>query len=406
MKIGLITSIFLPYRRGGAETVVVNIVNGFKKTNHQIFVITICPFSGLKSLWPQRTEEDGIVVYRFYPLNIFSFININQYKKRTLLRLIWHGLDIFNLHSYFVIRSILKKEKPEVVMTHMLKGIGYLTLWAIRGLKIKNIHTLHDVQFVTPSGIIFKGEEKAWQHTCFLTKLYQKINRCLLGSPEIVISSSKFLMDFYSERKFFPSSQKIILNNPISQPTIDLNTLTKPTDNIFRFLFLGQIEKHKGILFLIEVFKELLKELPPEEKAELLVVGTGSLLEEVRKISADFPEIKFFGFIPNNELSRIFAQTDVTVVPSLCYENSPTVVFESLAHGVPVLAARIGGIDFVKDNENGFTFEAGSSDDLKRVLKFALKNKEKIRKMAKKTQESIKGITIENYIQHLERLMR
>ncbi len=400
-KICLITSVFSPYTRGGAESVVANIVNGFKNSGYQIFVITICPFKGLRSLWPKKYIEGNLTLYRFYPLNLFSYLNINKYKKRPFLRLCWHGLDMFNLHAYFIIRHILKREKPEVVMTHVLKGIGYLTCRAVKSKCIKNIHTLHDVQLATPSGLILKGKENAWQHRCWLTKLFQFFNRWLLNNPEVVISSSKFLLDFYNQRGFFKKSKKIILTNPITVKAQKYRNAK--AQNEFNFLFLGQVEAYKGILLLIKVFKKLLKEVSGEN-VNLLVVGSGSALEQAKKISGGSPNIKFFGYLPNQELDKIFSQTNVTVVPSLCYENSPTVIFESLSYGVPVLAARIGGIEFVKDNYNGFTFEAGDEDDLLKILKFSLKNKKKLAEMSANCLASVKFIGVGEYIKKLEEL--
>lgn len=403
-KICLITAVFSPYTKGGAEVVVNNIVNGFKDRNQEIFVITIEEFKGWRSLWPKKYCENNILIYRFYPLNLFSFININKYASRPFWRLIWHGLDMFNVHSYLVIKYILRQEKPTVVMTHMLKGIGYLTCRAIKKLKIKNIHTLHEVQLATPSGLILKGEENSWQHTCFITKLYQSFNRWLFNSPEIVISSSKFLLNFYNQRNFFPDSKKIILTNPVNLPTVNFLPANHNSEE-FNFLFLGQVEAYKGILLLINVFKKLALEINNETKIFLNIVGSGSGLEAAQKLANNHPQINFMGYVANNKLGEIFSKTHATVVTSLCYENSPTVIFESLAYGVPVLAARIGGIEFIKDDYNGFTFEAGDEKDLLRVLKFALQNKNRLAELSSNCRESVKEIGIENYIKNLEELI-
>ncbi len=411
-KIALITSVFAPYTKGGAETVVSNIVNGFKKTNHQIFVITVCEFKNLYSLLPKKSIENNVIIYRFYPLNLFSYLNISKYASRPFIRLFWHALDMVNIHSYWIIKYILKKEKIDAAMTHMLKGMGYLTCRAIKKCKIKNIHTLHEVQLATPSGLILKGEENSWQHNFFLTRLYQAYNRWAFNSPEIVISSSKFLLNFYNSRNFFPHSQKLILTNPVDTRTLQSDFAKSTTDkqkhwdtNSFTFLFLGQIEKYKGILLLINVFKKLLDEIPNSLDAKLLIVGDGAALDEAKKLTGACPQIIFKGYVPNSKLNTIFVQTNATIVSSLCYENSPTVIFESLSNGVPVLAARIGGIEFIKDNFNGFTFEAGDAEDLLKILKFSLNNKKQLSEMSANCKKSVKEIGIEKYIKKLENLI-
>jgi glycosyltransferase involved in cell wall biosynthesis len=51
-------------------------------------------------------------------------------------------------------------------------------------------------------------------------------------------------------------------------------------------------------------------------------------------------------------------------VPSLCYENSPTVIYEALQAGIPVLASDIGGVgELVQNGRNGYLFKPGSQED-------------------------------------------
>jgi glycosyltransferase involved in cell wall biosynthesis len=435
--------LYKPYSRGGAEVVFLNIINGLKAAGHEVLVITIKPFEGLSSLWadnppppfikgeleipptppfdktqgrfnkgaaseeivfgfpPIKGGEGG--VYRFFPLNIFSFINIGWHN--IFVRLIWHKLDIFNLHSYFVIRNILRKEKPDVVMTHNLKGIGYLVPWAIKQSKIKWVHTVHDVQLVEPSGINiplapFAKGERINHHLALTKRLYWKICRWLFDSPDVVISPSKWLMDFYSEKGFFRNSRKMVMPNPI----VSLQQFTPVTSHqsLVTFLYLGQIEEHKGILFFINTFKDLLKYQMPDAKCQLLIAGNGSKLEEIKKITADEPRIKILGLVPHEKISEIIVRADFVIVPSLCYENSPSAIYESLSFGVPVIAAKIGGVaELVKDGVNGFTFEAGDKEDLLRIIKMCLENKDGLERMKVEALKSVQDFGVDKYIERL-----
>ncbi len=420
MKICLINSLYKPYSRGGAEVVFDNIINGLQAAGHKVVVITIKPFQGLFSLWPDNNRipltpfDKGAVstevfpeltpikggegdVYRFYPLNIFSFINISRHN--IFCRLIWHKLDVFNLHSYFVVRNILQKEKPDMVMTHNLKGIGYLVPWAIKRSKIKWLHTVHDVQLSTPGGLIIKDQENNLEQRIFLKKWYEKICRFLFDSPDVVISPSKWLMDFYSEKGFFKNSKKLIIPNPviISLPSKMAESRQQQTVNL---LYLGQIEEHKGVPFLVNTFKDFLKYQTQNTKYQLLIAGDGSRLEEIKKIAADEPRIKILGRVPHEKINEVLSQADFTIVPSLCYENSPGVIYESFSFGVPVIAAKIGGVaELVEDGINGFTFEAGDEEDLLRVLKLSIENRgQDLRQNALNT---VKGLEIEEYIAKL-----
>ena len=58
-----------------------------------------------------------------------------------------------------------------------------------------------------------------------------------------------------------------------------------------------------------------------------------------------------------------------SVVPSICYENSPTVIYEASLVGVPVIASNIGGIpELVVEGESGLLVKPGDEQDLARAM--------------------------------------
>lgn len=395
MKICLISNLYPPYNRGGAEQVVKNTVEGLLSRGHRVAVITAQPLWGrFKSQFP--IPNDQLRIHRFFPWNLFFYGN--DYKYPAVIRFFWHIFDVFNLYSFFKVRAILKKEKPEVVHTHNLKGLGYLIPLAIRSLGLRHAHTLHDVQLVEPSGIIIKGEENSWRYNGWPVKFYTNINRRLFGSPQVVISPSKFLMEFYEKRGFFSQSKKIILPNPVVSR--GAHNMEHKTGNEFRFLYLGQVEEHKGIFILIKAFRNFCSMF--HVLCSMHIVGSGSKLKEAKRLAADCPQIVFHGKADRGDLPGIFNQTDVTVVPSLCYENSPTVIFESFSFGVPVLASSIEGVaELIRDNENGWTFEAGDVESLATKLRWCAANPDKIKLMSSSALKSVEGLGLEAYLDKL-----
>lgn len=370
-----------------------NMAEGFLNAGHEVSVISSRPFGQR-----EKSEEaaGGVKILRFFPFNLFWIGDISRYP--APFRLAWHIFDVFNLSSFLKVRRLLKKEKPDLVITNNLKGFGYLIPLAIKSLKLKNFHVVHDVQLSIPSGLIIKGKESSWEHKIFLTKTYEKINRLLFSFPEAVISPSRWLMDFYSGRKFFKNQKKVILPNPYLKSGVKKD---KAGDGkVFNFLYVGQIEDFKGILFLIDSFKKLKKDYM------LTVVGDGSKLSEAKKISAGNKEIKFLGRLKNEETIKEYEKSDMTIVPSLCYENSPTVIYESLSVGTPVLASEIGGVgELVYDGVNGYKFRAGDADDLLEKINYCLDNRDKIREMRSRAVESVSGFALENYISKIMELV-
>ncbi len=372
-KICVINSLYSPYDRGGAEKAAELTVAGLQEDGHKTFVVTCKPWQGLFSLLPKISEIDDVKIYRFYPLNIFSFININNYS--VFFRLIWRIFDTFNFHSAFMIFTILKKEMPDFVWTHNLTGIGLLIPLVLKLLNIPHIHTLHDVALIEPSGLVVKGKEKRG----FLIRLFfGNLTRRLFSSPALVVSPSKWLLDFYLSHNFFGKSKVLVKQNP-TVPLQITNQYKYTNGESLNLLYIGQLEKHKGILFLISVLDELVANY----NFKLFVVGTGRLSHVLGKMAEQKKWLVVCGRLDFEDTKEMWLKTSLTIVPSLAYENSPTVICESLINGVPVLASRIGGIpELVENGKNGFLFEAGDKNGIKQTLIKIFKNPQILENLA------------------------
>ncbi|MEK7122929.1 MAG: glycosyltransferase, partial [Patescibacteria group bacterium] len=347
MNILMIASLYKPYNRGGAEVVFENLVNELKK-EHNVSILTIAPWSGFRSLQPSMAQENGATIYRFYPFNIFSFIHIIG--KPALLRLIWHVLDMFNLHSYFVMRSVIRHVKPDVVMTHNIKGVGYTVPRAIRSTGIPHVHTLQDIQLLNPSGLVLYGEERAFKNTNILVRLYERACRRLFGSPSMVVFASDYLRNLYREKGFFFQSSIITIPNPLPPVFFDAPVSIKEKSTPVIFAAIGQIDIARGSFFCVEAFKKFSR---PD--CELWMIGGGE--EKIRSFVDGDPRIHLLGAMPNEKIGELLQNVHYVLVPVLCYTNSPVVTFEAFARGVPAIVASIGGAaEPVKEGENGFLF--------------------------------------------------
>jgi glycosyltransferase involved in cell wall biosynthesis len=281
-------------------------------------------------------------------------------------------------------------------------GMSFLIPRMIRKLGLRHLHTIHDVQLVEPSGIILKAKEKTWRYNGFLTDVYAYLMKKLIGSPNVVISPSQFLLDFYTKRGFFPKSQKVMLRNPV--PVQESVAVTHKYDDLV-FLYLGQIEEHKGVIFLVETFMEMCR--GRGFCAQLHMAGDGSQFNNIMKLTKDDKNIILYGRVDRSELSALFAKTNITIVPSLCYENSPTVIFESLSFGVPVLASRVEGVEeLISEGENGLTFDTGNRDSLINQIQWCLENRDKLAKMSQNASKSLVGLSLEDYILKLNELYK
>jgi glycosyltransferase involved in cell wall biosynthesis len=352
MKIVIINNLYAPWVRGGSDKVVERIVAGLEKAGHEVFVITTAPKGS-------RTEK----VYYLQSI----FYNLDQYP--LWQRFFWHLFDSFDFFKAAQIKKILKEERPDLVVTNNLMGLGFLLPGLLKKLKIRQIHVLHDIQLLHPSGLMFWGKEKIL--ASFHARVYQAINRALFGSPAVVISPSRWLLEEHLKRGFFKKSSTKSLPNYFRDTGFEAPG-SGAKNEIFTFFYVGQIEDHKGVKFLVETFLKFSENF----KAELIIVGPGSRLEEIKKMAATRPEIKVLGRKNSTEVADFMRKSGCLVVPSLCYENSPTVIYEAIAAGLPVIGARIGGITELIEAAGGILFAPGSQDDLLEKMKLVFTHPE------------------------------
>ena len=151
------------------------------------------------------------------------------------------------------------------------------------------------------------------------------------------------------------------------------------------FISVGRLETYKGFADSLEAFKRAAPSLPPEWG--WLVVGEGPSRASLQAASSDLREhIQFTGRVGEQTLHALYAGSDVFLHPTR-FEGSSLVTLEAMAHGLPVIATRAGGIpDKVKHGKNGFLVEPGDIDALSRsIVKMAQAPDD----MARMSQESI-----------------
>lgn len=392
MKICLISNLYKPWVIGGAEIYVENIAKELSK-KHEVFIITSEPFNGLKSLKPEIESQDNIKIYSFYPANIYHTYyskNVNDFIKP-----IWHLIDIWNPHSYIVIKSILKKEKPDIVHTHNLGGISPAALYAAKGCKIPLVHTIHDYSFLCPRAtLVHASSSSICNDPASFCRLYRKLKKMTTKKVDIITSPSNFVLGAFDDSGFFSSiDQRIFLTLGLDIP----HGSKKKEKDTFDILYIGQVVKHKGIDVLIEAFRGL-----PAKNIRLHIVGKGHQSGEMEKIAGD-PRIILHGYISSDLKNELFYRADVCVVPSIWYENSPLVIYESFFHGVPVVGSRIGGIpELIREGYNGLLFEAGNPKELRQSLQYLVNHPDELKKMGEGALESAKKYTIQAHANKLE----
>jgi 2-deoxystreptamine N-acetyl-D-glucosaminyltransferase/2-deoxystreptamine glucosyltransferase len=127
-------------------------------------------------------------------------------------------------------------------------------------------------------------------------------------------------------------------------------------------LYAGRLSPEKGVLELVDAAIGM----------NLVVAGDGPLRERV-------PQAR--GFLPPDELARLYARAAVVVCPSH-REGFGVACLEAMAHGRPVVASAVGGLlDLVVDGETGIHVPPGDVGALRAALERLLADRELRRRL-------------------------
>lgn len=241
---------------------------------------------------------------------------IDWFDQPTPVRLIRHLADLFS-------RSSIRREvigwNPDLLMTHNMTGCGFGTASAIQARGFAWIHFLHDVQLFEPSGRLVGGHGVTpWE------SVWSFLRRLTFGSPDLLISPTRWLADEHQRRGFFHDIAIEILPNP--SPSAEF--VPRMPQDPMQLLLVGST-KAKGIDFA----KDLVNQLPFD--AHLDVVGAGMPGE---------PRITYHGALERAAVIELMKRSDALLVPSTIAENQPTVILEAASVGLPVVAAHVGGV--------------------------------------------------------------
>ncbi|MGH7801325.1 MAG: glycosyltransferase family 4 protein [Thermodesulfobacteriota bacterium] len=411
MNILLVVHDFLPKRLAGTELYTYYLARALKDIGHEVDIYTREDGYFEEKLREEDTRYDGIKVKTVY----FNSLN----KRLRLLRKFYN--DFYNplLEKHF--NEHLDNTKPDIIHIQHLKGLSASFISAARKRKIPTILTLNDYWFICSKIQLLTTSSKRCSGPLYGLKcprcLIPTLNpfivwglyplhsvlfffrtvylKRLLNKVDLIIAPSNFL-----RRKFIEygiSEEKIIFSD------YGMNTnLLKPykgnPNNKLRFTFIGSVMPHKGVHVLIQAFNKL-----TDSSTELRVYGESSYepnyYERLRAMATN-PGIEFMGSFDNDRVYEILAETDVLVVPSIWYENSPLAIHEAALAGVPVITSNIGGMaELIERMKNGLLFKVEDANDLYEKMKLLIDNPRLIKELKGRAEE-VK--TIEENAKELE----
>jgi len=141
------------------------------------------------------------------------------------------------------------------------------------------------------------------------------------------------------ERYDIPEEKMIVITCAIDNKNFFFLNHQKSPDSI---LYIGRIDKRKGIGFLIRSMPYVLRQIPD---ARLLVGGKGCDLEKMKSIVKQLgieQNVTFLGFVPDDQLNMMYNKAQCVVVPSI-FEGFGMTAIEALAAGTRVVGTDVDG---------------------------------------------------------------
>lgn len=387
MKICFITNLYPPNVLGGAEIIVEKMALSMLDYSHESVIITTSPDEEKHVI-----ERDNTTIYQLNTTKLYP--TYRQTEANGIKKPFWHVLDLWNNSTLKAIKEILVKENVDVIHINNYKGLSLSCFRAGRDLNIPVIYESHDFSLICPRANLINGKNALCQKRNLICNEYVNIQRRLLNdNVDLLICPSQFMIDKFHDNDFFNDVKCVKIPLGVEYES----RKTTKTYDTFDITYIGTLGKHKGVDTLIKAFKEI-----EGEHLRLHIIGKGYDEDEFRQLSEDDDRILFHGFVNNSDIIEYYRMTNVLVIPSICYDNSPLVIYESFSTGTPVIGSDIGGIpELVMDEHNGLLFEAGSVDSLKEKLVKVINDKELLKKFEENSYESLPKNSMDEMVKRI-----
>ncbi len=196
--------------------------------------------------------------------------------------------------------------------------------------------------------------------------------------------------------KHFPDRYRIIPSGVDCAAFAEAAPMGEYLDGKRNILFLGRLEKRKGLPFLLEAYAMLKREMPD---IRLIVVGGDGGLRPVceRYIYQNrLEDVVFAGYVSEQKKARYFKTADVYCAPNTGAESLGLVLLEAMAAGTPIIASRIEGfVDVLREQQEGLLVPPRDSEALCRALRLLLCDVAARHEMGNRASQTAQGYSWE-----------
>ncbi|MFH0734502.1 MAG: glycosyltransferase [bacterium] len=327
--------------------------NGLSDTNFDVFVFGF-------------SENPDLLQYK-KNISVFNYYVNSKIKSKSdgsLQKLIY-------LKCVFKLRRIIKEFKPDILHAHYATSYGLLAF--LSGFKpyILSVWGSDINDFPTRN------------------KLFPYVLKFLLSRAALVCATSYDLAE--NTNKYYKKNITII---PFGIDTEIFKPIFK-AENVKYIGIVKTLEINYGVEYLIRAFS-LIKKIRKDFDYKLLIVGGGSLLNQLKALTEELgisSETEFTNYIEYKQVHKYHQKLTIGIYPSF-KESFGVAIAETMACGGAVIASNVGGIkEIVSHNINGLLVDPMDVNQIANYILYLIDSPEILQKFIKEGRETI----VENY---------
>ncbi|MFF0340516.1 glycosyltransferase [Kribbella sp. NPDC004875] len=309
--------------------------------------------------------------------------------------------------------QLLQAQRPDVVHVHNTFPLfSASVLRAAYRLDLPVVATLHNFRLLCANAVLQRDGRPcescvgklplaAVRHGCYRESRVQTLPLATsIGvhntlhtwqrSVDTFVVPSEFVRDRYVAAGFDP--ERFVVK-PHAVPHSG-ETRAGAGDGV---VFLGRLEEDKGFADLLQAWDSSL--------GRLVVVGDGALRAAAEERARTDASVQVLGQLPWADGMEVLRSARVAVVPARSYESFGLVVVEAFAHGVPVVASRLGALaELVDDGETGALTAPGDPEELRKAIGLVADPETSIAFGERARQVYLKRFSPERDVQATERI--
>ncbi len=352
MNFCMVTTFYPPYHFGGDAMYIYRLTNELARRGHRVTVVhCVDAYKVLRDAEPKGNfpHPENVTVHRLR----------NRWGKLSPLVTYLSGQPGLKAPA---LDRIFREQHFDVIHFHNVSLVGGPGVLGY-GTGIK-LYTTHEHWLVCPMHVLWKNnQEPCEKPSCLRCTLafrrppqlwrYTGLMASALPNVDLYLSPSRFTLDQHIRRGFSMPIRHLPYFLPTSETLVDATASESefplPTTRPY-FLFVGRLEKLKGLQTVIEQFRTY-------DAADLIVAGDGDFGPTLRQQAQDLAHVHFVGRVHPVPLRSLFARAIALIVPSIGYETFGIVSLEAFAAGTPVIVRDLGGLtEAVQDSGGGYTY--------------------------------------------------